>query len=134
MMNLRACVAGVLGLLAAVPSVVADQFTFISSRDGTLYIDPSGGTANGAGPTMYVGRNQQGGIRRGVIAFDVSPIPPGSTITSATLTMVVSRTRTGSSATELHRITADWGTGLSNAGMPGGAGADALAGDATWIH
>jgi hypothetical protein len=34
----------------------------------------------------------------------------------------------------LHRAVAEWGEGTSNAGDPGGTGAPATPGDATWIH
>jgi hypothetical protein len=37
-------------------------------------------------------------------------------------------------AVELHRVTAAWGEGASNAGDPGGTGAASAPGDATWIH
>jgi hypothetical protein len=34
----------------------------------------------------------------------------------------------------LHRVVSDWGEGASNAGSPGGSGAPAQSGDATWLH
>jgi hypothetical protein len=62
-------------------------------------------------------------------------MPPGSTITAVELVLNASQV---SSATPqpvaLHRVLADWGEGASNAGDPGGAGAPASTGDATWKH
>ena len=34
----------------------------------------------------------------------------------------------------MHRVLADWGQGASNSGDPGGGGAPAMTGDATWLH
>src|SRR5437588_438391 len=69
--------------------------------DDTLYqvstADPSQQLSNGAGQFFYVGRTNQGAndIRRGVIKFDLSGVPAGSTITSVTLTLQMSKTRNG---------------------------------------
>src|SRR5262245_50802545 len=67
--------------------------------------------------------------------FDLSSIPAGSTITSATLSLSVTQvSNTTPGAVELHRVLADWGEGTSNSGPSGGSGAPAAAGDATWLH
>src|SRR5437016_5675374 len=57
--------------------------------DNTLYQDPAGQLSNGAGQHFYVGDTGQSSnfIRRGAIKFDLSAVPVGSTITSATLTL-----------------------------------------------
>ncbi len=122
-------VAGVAG------AARGDQLTFFPSLDNTLYQDSQGTISNAQGPTMYVGRTNQGLSRRALVAFDLSFIPAGSTITQVTLTMDMTRTRVGSATpVTLNRVLAEWGEGTSNAGTPGGAGADATRGDATWIH
>ncbi len=46
----------------------------------------------------------------------------------------MSRTTSGDVQVSLLRALRDWGEGTSNAGTPGGMGAPAAPGDATWVH
>ena len=106
-----------------------------ASKDNTLYESSSGNISNGAGQFFFVGNTNNGSRRRGVIAFDIAGnVPTGSTITSATLRLHVSKTRVGSRTVDLHRLLADWGEGSSNVGGGGGGGASATTNDATWVH
>lgn len=76
-------------------------------------------------------------IRRALLAFNVAAsIPANATITTATLTLNLSQAAPGSGNQNhtLHRLTADWGEGTSNAGISGGTGAGSTTNDATWIH
>jgi hypothetical protein len=77
-------------------------------------------------------------IVRSLLAFDVAgSIPAGSIVQSATLTLNVSLEPSGNTSAHtflLHRVSADWGEGTSDAGNAGGAGDSATAGDATWLH
>ncbi len=110
----------------------------VSSKDNTLYEDPGGSLSSGAGTSVFAGRtgaSAGGALRRAVLAFDVAGnIPQGSTIVSAQVDVFCSRSQGGSQTMSLHRVTADWGEGTSNAGNPGGSGAASTSGDATWIH
>ena len=109
-------------------------------KDNTLIESSSGSVSNGAGPSFFSGRtgqSQGSAIRRAVIAFDVSgSIPAGSTITSVTLTLQVSKvSRIGGDTGRtmgLRKLLADWGEGASSTSS--GPGASATNGDATWIH
>ena len=108
-----------------------------SSKDTTLIEDPKGMLANSEGPTIFVGRTGQpeGSIRRGLIAFDFAgAIPPHSKIISVTLTMSVSLAANGDQpeTISLYRVTRPWKEGPSLA--EGGRGAEAKAGDPTWLH
>src|SRR5262249_18553128 len=101
----------------------------------------SGDLGNGAGEYAFAGRTGVAGSRRALLAFDVAgQIPSGSSITSVTLTVHVSRSPGAfapASAAErfhLHRLTAAWGEGAAHAGDPGGVGAHAVGNDATWTH
>ncbi len=128
---------GVLVGAALAGRASADQFTFLASRDNTLYEDPLGSVSNGDGQYMFVGRTNTGDMRRALVAFDLSLIPPGSTVTAATLTLQVSRVRTNSGiAVSAHRVLASWGENLEPPAIGGeeGAGGQAMPGDATWIH
>jgi uncharacterized repeat protein (TIGR01451 family) len=110
----------------------------------TLYqvstADPSQQLSNGAGQHFYVGDTVQGSnvIRRGAIKFDLSAVPAGSTITSATLTLHMSLTKSGAENIVLHRALMNWGAGTSNAALAGrggeGIGIQATTGDVTWFY
>src|SRR3990172_10674199 len=105
------------------------------SKDNTLYqyFVADGDRSNGAGDRFFAGKTDQGRIRRGVIAFSVAGIPAGSTITSVTLSINMSKTNVNTMRlVELHKLTANWGEGTSNSGGQEGQGNPATANDATW--
>ncbi|MDX1625542.1 MAG: DNRLRE domain-containing protein [Wenzhouxiangellaceae bacterium] len=108
-------------------------------RDNTLYERVAGDVSNGAGSWLFVGRtgvNAGERLRRALLRFDVSAIPPGATITSVELVVEVDRVPPGATAFigGLHRMLADWGEAGSDAPGPEGGGAPAEPGDATWLH
>jgi hypothetical protein len=127
-------------LIALSPLAVpagADEITIGAGRDNTLYESVTGNISNGAGAAFFAGRTNQttGSIRRGLLWFDVAAaIPAGSTILSARLKLTMSQTTSGAMNVGLHRVSAAWGEGASDAGAAGGTGAPAQAGDATWKH
>jgi len=115
----------------------ADTVFIQAARDNTLYQVVGGGAtnSNGAGEHIFAGRTDDGYIRRAVIVFALTnAIPTGSTITGATLTLYLSRTKDASENVTLHRLLASWGEGTSNATQEEGRGAQATPGDATWYH
>lgn len=124
-------------LLLAIPLAGQQTVTLEPVRDNTLYFDPSGMTSNGSGPDLFVGINGGGMPYRALLAFDVATVlPAGARVLSAQLTLRVSRSIAISPMNVgLHRVLMDWGEGGSVATfMGGGAGAQAQAGDATWVH
>lgn len=127
-------------LLALFVSTAFSQSTVNvpAMKDNTLYESATGALSNGIGQHFFCGRlNTTGGglIRRGVIAFDVaSMVPSGSTIISATLTLNLSQTSSGSQNCAIHRATANWGEGTSNAPGTESGGTASTTNDATWIH
>lgn len=106
------------------------------SKDNTLFESTTGSASNGAGIHLFAGNTATRSRRRALLAFDVAAqIPPGSRITRATFGLHVSQTISGPQPMTLHRVTADWGEGASNAGpFRDGNGGSAEPGDATWIH
>jgi hypothetical protein len=113
------------------------QQQLTASKDNTLYQTADGSTSNGVGSYLFAGRvaaTGGGAIRRALIKFDVSTIPAGATITSASLRLNMSKTNNGAQTMILKRLTADWGEGTSNADANEGSGAPSTTGDATWIH
>jgi hypothetical protein len=126
-------------LLAGVEPLVAETVTVEASRDNTLFETRTGNLSNGTGPHLYVGCPLRfEAIRRGLLAFDLSAaIPVNAVVSSARLRLRLTRESDGNPAAQnvrLHRVLADWGEGNSNAGSPGGNGAPAQSGDATWLH
>lgn len=113
----------------ATPSPV---ITSVNALKDTDIFSESGDLSNGAGPIIVVGKNQQGNIRRSLLAFDLSSIPVGSTVLSASVVMSAPVANNGTQDVVLHKANADWGTAGSNTSQ--GNGAPAQAGDSTWTH
>ena len=109
----------------------ADDVVLPCSRNNTL-IETGGDVSNGKGDGIYSGLTLRSGIRRGLIRFDLTSIPAGSTITSTSLELTLIQTTGPDGPATLHRVLADWGEGTSLSG--GGLGAAATAGDATWLE
>jgi len=121
--------------LALGAAAAADTVDVPADRDNTIYQNSLGAFSNGAGPQIFAGKNAVGQIRRALIRFDVAAaVPFGSTITDVKLTLNLSQTVSFDEPVSLYRLLTDWGEGTSNAGDPGGSGALATPGDATWLH
>jgi hypothetical protein len=134
-MRLTLFLAALLAIACPAASASAAVVTLGASKDNTLYEDPDGTLSNALGPHFYVGKTGTKGferLRRGLVAFDLSAIPAGATVTAATFRLTLSGSGFDKPIT-VHRVTKNWGEGTSNAGEPGGGGAQATAGDATWI-
>lgn len=123
-------VCGILGAGASAGIVVS----FPAAADNTLYEAAAGNISNGRGESLFVGTTAIGELRRGLIRFDLSSLPAGALITSAKLTMTMTRTITGPEPVSLHAASASWGEGDSIVVGEGGKGAPAGVGDATWLH
>ena len=125
-----------LWIAATVAPASAEQVVVPAAADNTLIESPSGAFSNGSGPAFFVGRTSQlvGGVRRGLIRFDVaSALPQGAIVTAALLRLEHTQsTHPGPIDIGLHRVLAAWDEGASVA--TGGGGAPSAPGDATWIH
>ncbi len=93
----------------------------------------SGSPGNNAGATGWfdAGRDGVGGVRRGLLRFDASSIPAGSTVTSATLQLMAVKIPANgpvNSTFDLFRLLAAWKEGTKG----GSNGAPASAGETTW--
>jgi glucose/arabinose dehydrogenase len=109
-------------------------------QDNTLYEDEQGDVSNGAGMGLFLGKTGTDGdelLRRALVRFDLSGIPPGAVINSVSVSFVINQVPQNSASADsatLQRVTADWGEAGSNPFPPEGQGAPAQAGDATWLH
>lgn len=115
----------------------ATEYRLEAVADTTLFANQSGDTAydatsDGSGPNIWTAVLASGTTRRALIRFDLSAIPAGSRVVSASLVFFVVRARDEHN-TSLHRVLAAWGEGASNGG-DAGVGAPAQPGDATWSH
>jgi hypothetical protein len=120
---------------AVLPLACADTAALSAKKDNTLVEVAGGVLSNGAGSYVFGGRIASGEIRRALLAFDVqASVPAGSKVTAAQLTLHMSKTIVGPLSGSLHRVTADWGEGTSDAPAEEGTGAASTPGDATWIH
>lgn len=131
-----ACAVAAL-LLAARPAL-GEVVSIAASKDNTIYSE-SGSLSNGAGQHFFAGRTGPltgGQTRRALMAFDIAAsVPAGSTVTSVTLQLSMSRTvDVTPRSISLHPVLADWGEGTSDATFNEGGGAPATPGDATWLH
>ena len=81
-------------LLFAPGTAFADTVTIPPLKDNTLYESETGAFSNGLGAHVFAGNNANSLARRVLLAYAVAEsIPPGSTITSVTLRLNMSRTR-----------------------------------------
>lgn len=135
---MKLTVGQVLAILAAgvaLASVArADQISLTPVQDNTL-IEDDANLSNGAGPNLFVGTIASGGRRRTLLKFNLSAVPPGSRVSTVTLRFVINRSAVGSGLADpasLHRMTASWGEGESDATR--GGGDQATPQDATWLH
>jgi hypothetical protein len=114
------------GTLDAATAVVAP------SADTTIF-EENPDASDAKGPGLFAGKNNLTFTRRAFISFDVAgALPAGSTVSSVQLQLVLTRAQGNPVDVSLLRVLAPWGEGTSNAGVPGGTGAAATAGDATW--
>lgn len=127
----------VLGLLLSATSAQAGNAVTVTlnpSADNSLFESSTGSLSNGAGLYLFAGLTNRVELRRGLVRFNLSSIPAGSTIQSATLTMTVSRSISGALDMSLHTVNNSWGEGASDAPGQEGTGTTAQNGDATWLH
>ncbi len=122
--------------LLAIPGFAAAATIVLpASVDCTLYQDFSGTTANSQGQGIFAGDNGGGSVRRALLAFDLSSLPPDAVIDEVRLHLNMTRGQVGLTPVSLHAVLSSWAEGPSDAGSSrDGGGASALTGDPTWIH
>ncbi len=120
------------GLYQIVP-VQTGITTLQPSKDNTLFSENTS-NSNGQG-RLFAGRIVSGGLRRALLALDIATgVPAGAKVSDVSLSLQMDRSISGAFDFSLHRLGQNWGEGASDSGEPGGTGAAAQAGDATWTH
>jgi len=123
------------GTIYKIQPVTNTSLNIAASKDNTMY--EGGNLSNGKGAHLFAGMTGDAAgnaRRRALLRFDLSSVPPGVTINSAALTLTLTKQISQDLDFTLHKVTADWGEGNSNAGEPGGNGVAALTNDATWLR
>ncbi len=127
--------AGLLGGVS-LSSAQTIEVEIAPTADTSIYQDADN-LSNGAGVFSFVGRIDNGLRRRALIRFaDLSAIPNNAVIQAVEVRLWLSRKRMGAGPITIfaHRLTSDWGESTSDALIPGGMGALAAIGDATWAN
>jgi hypothetical protein len=134
----RTCLFSVAAAWAAIavlaPAAAARRVVLVATKDTTLHGPFGPQLSNGAGPSVFAGSTRNFGVRRALLHFGTlaDSIPDDATIDSVQVQLNLDRTSSGAFEFRLHRLLADWGEAGSN--NPGGGGASAELGDATWTH
>lgn len=102
--------------------------------DATLFEDASGSLAGGGGDYLFAGATLRNGLRRSVLTFDLSSLPAGAVVTSATLTLTLSKSISGDETLSLLRALSPWSEGATDPAGEEGGGTSAAPGDVTWLH
>ncbi len=119
----------------------AAQIILPAARDNTIYAEAPA-NSNGIGDHFIAGKSgTSSGVRRGLIAFDLTGLPPLARIDRVALELKFqgpTNQENQSRVVALHRLLADWGEGTSDAGPGGtsgsGNGTAATTNDATWRY
>jgi hypothetical protein len=106
------------------------------TQDATLYEDSTGSVANGAGEYLLIGRTNQASNsrRRGLLQFDITSLPAGALVTSATLQMHLELVNTANVNVSLYPATTAWTSGPADPLGNESTGVAAVLGDTTWLH
>ena len=106
-----------------------------ASKDNSLFEEDEN-ESNGSGSAIFAGKtgfNNDYFVRRALIQFDLSAIPPGATITSVKCSLaVLLAPNQNSHPMTMHRVLTSWGEGTSASST--GEGEMATANDATWRY
>jgi len=105
-------------------------------QDATIY-EPDAATTqlSGGAGGLFAGRTGSERNRRAALKFDVAgAIPAGSVIQSATLSIRIAQSNSGTQLFELRVLNESWGEGTVLPAGGGGAGSEAEIGDATWRY
>ena len=114
-------------------AALASTVNLAPAQDTSIYSESSN-LSNGAGVDVFAGRTATSSRRRALVAFDLTGIPVGSVVGSATLhfTLTLAPPTMDTQNVAIHRLVASWGEAGSVALPPGGMGVQAEPGDATW--
>ncbi len=121
-------------VLKIIPVPATSAVTLTAAKDNTLFEE--GDLSNGLGDWIFAGATDPDGnnaaLRRALLSWNLTSVPAGAVVASASVTLRMDRTIAPSYNFSLHKMSTDWGEGTSNADAQEGRGLLATAGDATW--
>jgi hypothetical protein len=123
------------GLLFAARLDATPVTVVLTPAADTSIFEEDANASDAKSPGLFAGRTRNDEIRRAFLRFDVAAlVPAGVPVSSASLRLTLTRSNSGFVFMSLYRVSAAWSEGTSNAGIPGGTGAAATPGDATWTR
>lgn len=115
--------------IAAIHATIPTTLTLEPAKDNSIF--ESNTNSGGASPVLVAGKTSHEGVRRALVAFDLSQLPTTTTVLSVTLRLQVEKPADPTALPfGLHRVASDWGEAGSSGSK--GQGAPAQTGDATW--
>jgi hypothetical protein len=137
-MNRKSLIKTVGCLAIAVSATAQAAVKTINPSADTTIFQNNVNNSYGGGSLVFAGTNSAVSPRRGIIEFDIADnIPPGATITSVQLNMVLGQVAGsgmgsggGTPTIGLYDVSESWGEGTQSTGS--GQGGPAETGDATW--
>lgn len=122
-------------ILKIVPVPATTALSLSAAKDNTLFEEAE--LSNGAGDWIFAGATDasknNAAMRRALLSWNLSTVPAGATVATASVTLKMDRTIAPAYAFSLHKMTANWGEGTTNAAAQEGDGITASANDATWL-
>lgn len=106
---------------------------YSGTKDNSIFADRPN-NSNGTHNFIFSGVTVSS-LRRALVRFDLSPIPENAVVTAVELRLLMERSGRETGEADLytlHRVLQAWGEGSSDSGEPGGNGAAAAPGEATW--
>ena len=82
-----------IALLPFVSISWGETATVFPSKDNTLYESSTGNLSNGSGFHLFVGTTAASDVRRALLHFDLSSVPPGSLVSDAELVLYMNRSK-----------------------------------------
>ncbi len=117
----------------ATPAGAVDVTVVLSAVADATIFEENVDASDAKSPGLFAGRNNHDEIRRAFLRFDVANgVPSGIVVSAVKVRLSLTRSNSGFVFASLFRVSAPWGEGTSNAGVPGGMGAPATPGDVTW--
>jgi len=117
--------------------IQAQNFNVILSldQDATLYESNEGNIANSKGQYLFIGKTNNGDLRRALIRFNLSTeIPSDATIDSVFLSLSMNKTQNAAQDLRIYPVLGAWAEGTSDASSNEGKGTSATDGDPTWTY
>ena len=111
------------------------QITLDAADDATLYESSQGNIANSKGQYIFIGKTNNGDLRRTLIRFNLSTeIPSDATIDSVFLSLSMNKTQNAAQDLRIYPVLGAWEEGSSDASANEGKGTSATEGDPTWTY